>query len=518
MKTKLMFVSLLAAAGCAFGEIWLPKIFSDNMVLQCGEPVKIWGKAAPNAKVAVLFGGVKGQAVADNAGKWSLKLPAMQPDSNPKQITVSENGKAQKHIKNVLVGEVWICGGQSNMDWNLGSCPAAYAVAVKEGNKPLLRSFIQKHDALASTAQEDFPEGAAWVVCTPQTVGRYSAIGYAFGKRLCEKLNIPVGLIRTAMGGASMVAFLPYEDAEQGKGYKEFLKYYDRLAENYDYENALNKYEKALAKYEAKKAAAKRENKEFKEDKPNKPLEETPLSVQNTPAFLYNAKVAPLCGYGVRGVLWYQGEGDFGQPQIFADKFKTLVAAWRKHFEMPNLPFYTVQLTSFDVTTHWRESENWQQTRFEQFNCFRQMDNVEMAVILDLGEKNQIHPQRKDEVGERLFNIALKNIYGKKDIKGEHSPMFKSAKFNKNRALVEFDMYASKLVLKGKAQGFEVKIDNSWQTAEKVLVNDLGTVEVFAPQDSEISGVRYLWKSWALPEICLYNTQGLPAMSFKAEK
>ena len=240
--------------------------------------------------------------------------------------------------------------------------------------------------------------------------------------------------------------------------------------------------------------------------------------MQNTPAFLYNAKVAPLCGYGVRGVLWYQGEGDFGQPQIFADKFKTLVAAWRKHFEMPNLPFYTVQLTSFDVTTHWRESENWQQTRFEQFNCFRQMDNVEMAVILDLGEKNQIHPQRKDEVGERLFNIALKNIYGKKDIKGEHSPMFKSAKFNKNRALVEFDMYASKLVLKGKAQGFEVKIDNSWQTAEKVLVNDLGTVEVFAPQDSEISGVRYLWKSWALPEICLYNTQGLPAMSFKAEK
>ena len=507
MKKIILAMFGLGALTALNAEIAMPKIFSDNMVLQCGEPVKVWGKALPNAKVLVKFAGQNVSANADKDGKWSLYLAAMKPNCKEDVMRISENGVPQKVIRNVLVGQVWIAGGQSNMKFMLKETDNA-SEAISRANYPLMRAFIMKHDAIKTAPAFDVPEGASWRVCTPKSAGVFSAVAFFFAEKVMKELNVPVGFVETERSASVMVAFLERKDAKGVAGFDKQIAEYDKLAKTYNYPKELEKYKKAFAEYSAEKAEAKNAGKKFTKKAPFKPLPEGPMCSYQMPQFLYNAKVAPVAGYTAKGFLWYQGESDAPDPTLFADKLERLIKSWRKYWGKPDMPFYFVQLPSF------AQRPNWPVVRDQQRSVAEKMKNVEMAVVIDSGTENDIHPKSKLVVGERLANIALKNLYGKKDLV-VYGPKFKSFEYGGDSVAIKFDSFGKKMVLKGKPRGFEVFNGKKWVKAGEISFDQkTNTVTVKGKRGGDVEGVRYLWASWAAPDACLFNEDGLPAMSF----
>ena len=507
MKKTILALFGLAAAVALNAEITMPKIFSDNMVLQCGEPVKIWGKALPNAKVAVKFADISKSVKADEFGKWSLCLPAMKPNCKDRVMHISENGVEQKVIKNVLVGQVWIAGGQSNMQFSLKETDNAQE-AMSRANYPLMRAFIMKYSAIKTAPAFDVPEGANWRVCTPKTAGGISAVAFFFAEKIMKELNVPVGIVETELGGAKMVAFLERQDAKGVAGFDKQIAKFDKLAKTYDYQKALENHKKALAKFNAEKASAKKAGKKFTKHAPLKPLAEGPMRQQEMPQFLYNAKIAPIAGYAAKGFLWYQGESDATDPTLFAGKFERLIKSWRKYWGKSDMPFYFVQLTSFSTRA------NWPVVREQQRIVADKMKNVEMAVTIDVGMEKDIHPKNKYAVGLRLAKIALKNVYGQKHLKGAYGPIAKSVDFNGNSATVNFELSKVNMTVKNGLRGVEILVDNSWEKPAGYKFSANGTLVVNAEKGDTICGVRYLQKNWAQPDVCLYNLEGTPAAPF----
>lgn len=512
-KITLLIVALLFAQA-VFAEIKMPKIFSDNMVLQRGEQVRVWGKASPDADVRVEFAGKNVSAKADKDGKWSLFLPPLETSAQAREMLVFENGAVSKKIGGILVGEVWITGGQSNMQFGANSM-----IGSKEELENLpknLRYFAQDSGKISETPLSDFAGWAQWLVAGKDKLGNSNAIALFFGSRISKALgDIPVGIVESSRGGTRMVGWTPIEFFNSDPLMEPARKMFDRDSKKWkdsEFEKMSAKWRAARDKYEAEVAKAKAAGKRapicpWAANMQAKPDISKPYGVNN-PARLWNAKIAPMAGFTARGFLWYQGESDY-MWSGFKSIFEGMKKAWRKAWEKPDMYFLCVQLPSY-------KDNGWEYMRWDQMRASLEDPNGGIAVSIDTGDKDDVHPRDKKPIIDRLANIALNDVYGQKK-PAVYGPIFKSAKYSADTAELTFDLRGRKLECRGEPRGFIAKCaDGQWRGA-KAEFSD-GKLTVKTPDGSAIKGVRYLWKGWVKPDVCLYNDAGIPAFGFTDEK
>ena len=507
-------VSVLTASA----DIKMPRIFSNCMVLQRGEPVNVWGTAAPNAKVEVSFGGQKVSTKAGEDGAWSLKLSPMKESSECRKMTVSENGTVKKTIDDVLVGEVWIVGGQSNMAFGLKSMDKAKDV-LSSANNALIRYFNQggtpemkSMDGLGKNPETDCVKGTSWLVCSPKNAEySFKAVPYIFARDVAKKLNMPVGIVYTAIPGTRMVSWIPRGDFDNNPAFAGQKAEFEKRLKNYDAKKALAKFEEDVRTYPERVAKAKREGKKPPEawtvSESLRPWKDSP-DKWATPVMLYNIRIAPIKNFTARGILWYQGESESYLTEEFGGIFEGFVKVWRREFGKPDMPFVFVQLPSFN-------SQNWAEIRLQQQMVADKLSNMFMATTVDTGEKDDVHPRDKLPVGERLAALALAKVY-KVDGVRSAGPVLKKAAFENNAAVLDFNS-EGKLVARGNIKGFEVLAGGKWVEASAKL--DGNSVVRSAPDaKSKVVGARYLYKGWAKPDVSIFDDAGFPAYPFRVLK
>ena len=494
MKRYGLIFSLIGMVTLVRAELWMPSVFSDGMVLQHGKPVPVWGKADPGAEVTVEFAGQKKSAVATDSGKWQVHLDPMPASSEPRKMTIissirhevrpsqSDGSEAANHksaIGNVLIGEVWILAGQSNMGWLLSQSTGG-ADAVAQADYPWLRFFMQdSRKGVCDAPAEDVTDGQ-WVNCTPLTAGKISGVGFFFACALNPHLDgVPIALISTESGGTYTECWIDSKTLGKTPSARPYL-------------------EKAAKDM----LAGASTNKSYYWGENN----------YRRPAGLFNGKVAPLQPFAVRGVLWYQGEGN-SQNWLAAGHAETLTAlinSWRQGFEQPEMPFLIVQLPRYGYGRG--NGNNLPAVRAAQAQVAEKLPKVGLAVTIDCGEENQIHPPDKQPVGERLALLARAKTYGQ-DIPFS-GPVFQSFTKAADIILVRFE-FADGLFFKGgEAKGFEIcGTDKKFVPAQAEIIPG-GVVKVSCPDVGDPVAVRYGWFNWG--EVSLFNGAGLPAAPFSA--
>jgi len=505
-------VSLFATA--LYAEVKLPRIFSDNMILQRDCDVKIWGKADKGATVEVEFMGQKKAVTAGKDGNWIVILNPLKAEKAPQEIKIYENGKEAAKVKDVLVGEVWITGGQSNMAFGMGNVQDGKKI-IEASNYHDIRYFFNSGSNTAKTPQEDVDAKCGWVYATPQTAANFSAVSYLFALNLRNALNVPVGVVTTAMSGTPMVSWVSQEVFDSSPNFAERKKKFDDIIAKYDYEKVIAEWEKECEEFDAKVAQAKAEGKNppqrpYKLTELHKPWPDSPEAFR-TPCRLFNAKVAPLTQFAARGFLWYQGENDAstGANNTFELQLAGLIETWRTLWGKADMPFIYIQLPSFT-------NKGWPDTRLKQTQVFNTVKHTGMVVTIDLGEEKDVHPKDKIPVGKRAANIALKDVYGFKDIVA-YGPAFKAASFKGKFAKIEFDLGNSKFKdPQGEITGFEVLSNGKWVNAKATLKGNAVILE--STDGGNVKGARYAYKDWAKPLVNLFNENELPAAPFLFEE
>lgn len=453
--------------------IKLPALFSDNMMLQQKSNAPIWGWADKNQaiKIKTSWDAKTYKLKADKEGKWKIALQTPVA-GGPYEITVSD-GAETKSIKNILIGEVWLCSGQSNMEMPLKGFPGQ---PVLKGNEAIVHStnkqirFITVPRATVLKPNEDF-EGQ-WYAAGPQTTGNFSATAWYFGSLLQEVLQVPVGLIHVSYGGSSMEAWMN----------QEMLK---------DFTSAkIPTTEEELAK------------------DPNR-----------VPTTLFNGMLSPVIGYGIKGCIWYQGESNYERAGQYKDLMKKMVSSWRGLWQQGDFPFYYAQIAPFNYAQFHpkdnKEEYNSAYLREAQLKASTEISNSGMAVLMDIGEENNIHPADKEAGGNRLGYLALTKTYGINGFEFE-SPEFKALEIKDNSVTVSFDKAPNGITSYGReVTGFEIA----------------GNDKVFYPAKSEVRrksvvlssdkvtkpvAVRYLFKDVA--KAVLFSTGGLPMSSFRTDE
>ncbi|MBC2594250.1 hypothetical protein H5P28_08240 [Ruficoccus amylovorans] len=512
MKKLISLLLICVCGASAHAVLKLPRIFSDNMVLQAGEPVKIWGRATAGAGISVRLGEDEASAVADDEGRWSVELGPLTASKAPAVMRIDENGETGVEIANVLVGEVWMTGGQSNMELGIPSTSDWQRIKT-EGDYPLIRYFWQPRTTVAAEPQEDFNPESKWLVCTPENLEKYRfhSVAVYFAEALMKDLDTPVGMISSAHGGTPMRAWVDQQTVSESEDFRAIWEDFLKRRDAYDYEAALKQVERTRADYEAKVAAAKAAGKPlpprpFSISELHKPWPDSPDAFR-TPAYLFNGKVAPAAGYTVRGFLWYQGENDAKAPSsaTFDAQLKGLIGAWRRAWGDESLPFIFAQLPSYD-------SSEWEEVRQKQTAVFQNGEHIGMVVLIDEGEEKDIHPKNKTVVGRRMERIALKDVYGRTDINA-YGPLIEEVDFQGKTAVLAFDLDGSHLRPVSAATGFEVlAADGTWKPAHAEVSGD--SVIVRPEVSGKFTGVRYLYTPWAKPLASVFNTDGLPLAPF----
>jgi sialate O-acetylesterase len=396
----LMLTSLVSVASA---DVKLAGVFGDHMVLQRGVALPVWGWADPGEEVTVTLGGQTKTATAAPDGKWSVRFNALQI-GEPLKLTATGK-KNTVAYSDVLVGEVWLCSGQSNMSMAVKEA-ANKDVEIAAANYPHIRMcYVEQVPAKEPAANCD----AHWDVCTPQTVARFSATAYYFGRELQRQLNIPIGLINSSWGGTKIQTWTSIKSQEAVPELKPLVDDLRRREDLYESGKAKAQYEKRLADWQQAADAAKAGGKPFKDAKPQPP-QDWALSrwMPAAPGSLYNGMIAPLVPYAIRGTIWYQGEFNAGSP-IYGTQLATLIANWRDDWKQGDFPFIFVQLPNFfPVQTEPSEPVGgWALEREQFFNILKTVKNTGMAVAIDIGEAKNIHPLNKQEVGRRVAQWAL---------------------------------------------------------------------------------------------------------------
>ena len=512
---------LVLAASPARAGVSVPRVFSDNMVLQRGIQVPIWGWAEAGEEVIVSFAGQEKKATADAGGNWKVSLDSLETNAKTAELTIS--GKNTLVIKNVLVGEVWICSGQSNMQWRVGGAldPAGEA---KTANYPLIRQLAVPNVA-TDVPQKDFR--GSWSVCSPGSVGGFTAVGYFFGRELHKELGIPIGLINSSWGGTRIEPWTPLDgfrlisEAPFAKATIERIEKADPGTESGGkaYAEALAKVKEWLPVAEA--AIAKGEY-----PAPLPPLPSIGRSHQD-PTRIQRAMIHPLVPYAIRGAIWYQGESNGGEGITYFQKLQALIGGWRKVWGQGDFPFYIVQLANFTADRKTPEGgDGYAKIREAQRKAL-EIPNTGVAVIIDIGEAGNIHPRNKQDVGKRLALWALARDY-EKDVVCS-GPLYKKHAIEGDKIRVHFDHTGTGLMVglkEGLAPTAEVKdsklerfaiagADKKWVWADATI--DGETVVVSSPEVKKPVAVRYAYS--ANPEgRNLYNREGLPASPFRTDK
>lgn len=450
----------------ARAEVTLPTILGSHMVLQRDVPCPIWGWAEPGEVVTVEFAGQQLATKADGQGNWLVRLQPLKASAEPQTLTV--RGKNTVALEDILVGEVWICSGQSNMEWTVRESHPAEEFGVL-GAYPQLRHIKIDHTP-AFEPQKDVPSKGGWTPCTPQYVGGFTAVGYYFARRISEELGVPVGLIGANWGGLRIEPWIPPVGFRQVPELKQ--EYTDKLAT----------YPLKIEHYH-----------------------QTPLAV-------YNGMIHPLLPVAIRGALWYQGESNNGEGLLYFEKMKALIAGWRAVWGNPDLPFYYVQLAPFenkgDPT---KLAELW-----EAQTAALTIPHTGMVVTNDIGNLKNIHPKNKHDVGRRLALWALAKTYGQSSLVYS-GPLYKEARLEGRQIRISFDHVGSGLVARDgqPLTWFQIAGTNG-KFIEAQAEIDGDTVVVHSDSVTEPKFVRFAWSQLAQPNLA--NKEGLPASAFRSGK
>lgn len=503
MNKVLQSLLLVASVTSLHADVGLNPLFNHNAVLQQGIPVPVWGSAAPGEKVTVSFAGQTKSAVATN-GLWSVRLEPMKAETNPASMTISGASNTVT-LTNLLVGEVWLCSGQSNMERQLGLRKGQkplenWEAEAASANYPMLRHFLVKQTISTNPLSE---VAGNWQVCTPQTVTNFTAVGYYFGRDLQKDLKVPVGLLHVSWGGTPAETWTRWEVMETNPALSAILPRYS---------NEIATYAERLAKYQADEPKLQEEYtnavaKALAEAKPTpRPPSppRDPLKTQNSPSRLFNGMLHPVIPYAMRGVIWYQGESNGGRAKEYRDLFPAMIADWRALWGQGGFPFLYVQVAPFkNMGPEIREA---------QLLTLAKTTNTAMVVITDHGDANDIHPTEKEPVGQRLALAARAIAYGQAL---EYSgPLFQGVAFRGAQAVVSFAHAGTGLVSKGgELKGFEIAgADGNFVPASAAI--DGTNVVVSSPQVPAPTAVRFGWAN--VPDVNLFNAEGLPASPFRS--
>jgi sialate O-acetylesterase len=498
----LSLVLLLANATAILADVRLPAVISSNIVLQRGIKVPIWGWAEPGEQVmvSVSWHSMEWAVTAGKDGRWVFKMNAPAV-GGPYEMTIK--GKNTIKIENIMAGEVWVCSGQSNMQ--LAVSQAANAEQeIAAANYPNIRLFTVQR-TVAEQPESDCV--GDWQACSPETVAGFSAVAYYFGRELHKELDVPVGLVHTSWGGTPAEAWTRREMLEAEPDCAPILqRYADAVAK---YPQAKAEYEQKLGEWKEAVGKAKAEGKTA----PRRPGEPFGPGNPHSPAGLYNAMIAPLIPFGIQGAIWYQGESNAGRAYQYRKLFPAMIKNWRADWGQGDFPFLFVQLANFMAVKGEPSESAWAELREAQLMTLA-LPNTGMAVIIDIGEANDIHPKNKQDVGKRLALWALAKTYGKKLV---HSgPIYKSMEVGGNKVILHFEHVGGGLVAGGgePLKGFAIAgADRQFVWADARIDGD--TVAVNSDKVAEPVAVRY---AWADNPVCnLYNKEGLPASPFRTD-
>ena len=504
---KLLALICILLPECLRAELKLPAIIGDHMVLQQKQANPIWGWDTPGTKVTVQFAGQTKTAAAGPDGKWTVKLDPMSANDRAQSLTIT-SGTQKLEVKDVLVGEVWMCSGQSNMgfrlqdEWN-GDLEAA---ASKLPNLRLIRVPNVGRQEL----QTDFQ--GAWTNTTPETAARFSAVGFLYGRYLHQILGVPVVLIDNSWGGSAAEAWVRRTSLEQDSRFADLMTRTVKQEAYAQSDKAKADYAAAMQKYQAAAAQAK---------VAGLPIPRAPESPADwlvgraRPGNIFDGMVYPTRGYGIKGVIWYQGESNAGRAAEYAQLFPFLIEQWRKEWNQGDFPFYWVQLANYmKRPAQPGEASNWAELRESQTKTLS-LPNTGQAVIVDVGEGKNIHPKDKHDVAARLVRWALVKDYGFK--LPCHSPEFKSLEIKGDKAVVKLDCFGSSLRTfdVDEAVGFAVcGNDQAWHWASGKLLG-ADRVELTCAEVKNPVAVRY---AWANNPVCnLTSLEGLPVTPFRTD-
>lgn len=480
---------LLLCVGRAQADVRVPNIFSNSMVLQRDQENRVWGRADAGEKVTVSIGDQKHETAADSDGNWKVTLAPLSA-GGPLELTIKGNNEIK--IGEVLVGEVWICSGQSNMQWNVGSSKDASLERVA-ADFPQIRmiNFPQIGTQEPIWSHDD----RKWMVCSPATVNSFSAVGYFFAKQLYETIHVPIGMINNAWGGSACEAWIKRDLLAADPVYKPLLERWDGILATHD----------TLA---AKPTPTEDEKKQLAQLKQL-------LAGNANPANIYNGVLKSHLGYGIRGAIWYQGESNAGRAYQYRTLFPLMISNWRNEWAQGDFPFYWVQLADFQAEATAPGDSSWAELREAQTMTMDKLPNTGEAVIIDSGEGYDIHPKNKQEVGRRLARWALAKNYGV-DIACQ-SPRYKSMEIAGNTATLSFDHVG------GGWRPFDVREplgftiageDKKFVPAEAKLLPD-GRIAVSSAAVAAPVAVRYGWAD--NPVVNMFNTDDLPLTPFRTD-
>ncbi|MFA6187063.1 MAG: sialate O-acetylesterase [Phycisphaerae bacterium] len=506
-KNYLLAVVTLALACCvpAFGDVRLPALISDNMVLQQNMNVPIWGFAEPGEKVSIKadWQTFATSVKTDRNGNWKIRLHTPKY-GGPYEIII--NGKNKVILKNVLIGEVWVCSGQSNMympvnytdKYNRGVLN--YENEIKAANYPNIRLFTVGN-TVAATPQVNCPGN--WSQCDSNTVANFSAVAYFFGRYLHKELKTPIGLIHTSWGGTPAESWTSIDTLESQ--FPELLK-----RQRKDMPKLNDTYQKQLEKWELDKLKAGSDA-----NIPPKPNQPYWLSDCWQPSWLYNSMIHPIMPFGIRGAIWYQGESNGDRAYQYRTLFPAMIKDWRDNWKQGKFPFYFVQLANFQEPQNQPVENHWAELREAQLMTMKNVNNTGMAVTVDIGEADWIHPRNKQDVGKRLALWALAKTYGCKE-NVFSGPIYKSMRIDDGKIRLFFDYVDGGLVAKdGPLKRFAIAgIDRKFVWANADIEGD--SVVVYSEHILNPVAVRYAWE--INPYGCnLYNKAGLPTSPFRTD-
>lgn len=508
--TAVMMLCAVSIQSSIQAELKLPAPFTDNMVLQREMPVRIWGSGEPGEQVQVKFAGQTVVGKVNSDAQWKVELAPLETSSEGRTLQIRTTMGEVALIENVLVGEVWLCSGQSNMEWPLEKSYDG-DVEIAAANYPMIRLLSipgKGYQKGTQIPQTDFD--GKWEVCTPETVAAFSAVGYQYGRDLHQALDVPIGLIDNAWGGSSAEAWVDRKVLEADGKYEPYLDNWRQIEASYDHEKVLNGYRARLKKWKADKAAGKRV-KAMPTEPGNK------LKNQFRPGNLYCGVLHPVIGYGMRGVIWYQGESNAKRAWQYRDLLPLLIQNWRAAWGQGDFPFYIVQLAGHKAKAEQPEGSWWAEVREAQTLTVDTVPNTAQAVTYDVGEERDIHPRDKHTVARRLARIALARDYGMElDYK---SARFDSVEIKGNEVIVTFkDVPADGLYTRDSKElhGFALAGEDGtyvWAVG-KIVGKNRVTLRAEGLQAPKY--VRYAWSE--NPNANLYTSRmGAPVLPFRTD-
>jgi sialate O-acetylesterase len=512
MKHKLFILNIavvcLLAGRVQGATLSLAPIFNDGAVLQCEMPVNIWGKADPGATVTVSFAGQEKTAVADLKGSWKLQLDPMSASSKPQTLVAVSSIENQKsEIANVVIGEVWLATGQSNMEVPLsGADDGAERLKM---TIPDIR-FVKVPKKTGLPVEKEFTAAElAWKKFAPPENKGIAAVAFYFAEQIQQKTGRQIGIIQCSYGGTTCEAWTP----EWALNEKTELKY---LADEIRKGLASGKTKEQWQKEDADFWVFWRARNEWNKTKQGPPPASVPQpGLDNpwnskSPTVLYENMLRPLIPYTARGVIWYQGESNAGKPEEYRVLFPALIEAWRKAWNRPDWPFFFVQLASYA-----HPAQDYSGLRAAQTFTRDTLKNTGMALAIDCGEKDNIHPRVKQPVGERLARLALDQVY--KQAVVSRGPDFQSLEKNSGKVRVVFKYAENGLKTsdgKPEVPGFEVAAKDGKYYPARACITGNDTVELTSPEVAAPVSVRYAWCGWIEPPVTLQNSAGLPTEPF----